>query len=515
MSISGFVFRPMISGVVGLALLAVTGGAAFARDDSADLARKVKMFETGLRPSLHRAGEAPVRWSLTDRMAHYHVPGISIAIIEHGKIVFAKGYGVKGAGRSGRVDVDTVFSVGSLSKVGTSTLVLAMAADNSLDLKADVNTYLTRWKIPAGPLTAGHPVTLRGLMSHSGGLTVNGFPDFEPDAQLPTLTDTLAGRAPAVTGPVMPFYVPGSRWSYSGGGTSVIQMAIEDVTGRGFADVARDRLFTPLGMTRSTYQSPLPASYGNIALAHDRGGAATALPRGWQSFPETAASGLWTTPSDYARMMIALMESCRKAGGYLPPAIAQDMMTEVGVSRFGLGPMMSGASDTRRFIHSGSNDSYKAWMEGHLATGNGLVIFTNAPMGRELYVELRRAVADAFGWPYYRETTVSPDLATAAMLDDYAGDYEIVDRGFSAASRALGGLLDLDMLKIERRPDGLAFLDLPLQPSSRTIFHCEGYDCDLDGGLTVEFVLDAGGHASQILLHDGRSTLLARKRRAD
>ncbi|WP_338426657.1 serine hydrolase domain-containing protein [Sphingopyxis kveilinensis] len=514
MGISSQTFGWLVRGAAAIALLAGSAGPALARGEDGRLAAKVKRFENGLRPALRRADEPAQRWTLAERMAHYHVPGVSIAIIENGRIVFAKGYGVKGRGRAGAVDADTVFSVGSLSKVGTATLVLALANDKRLDLNSDINLYLSRWKVPATPLTAGHPVTLRGLMSHSGGLSVSGFPDFEPDAKVPTLEDSLAGRFPAVTGPVLPFYVPGSRWYYSGGGTSVIQMAIEDVTGRPFADVARERLFEPLGMSRSTYQSPLPETYGNIALAHDRAGALTALPRGWQSFPETAASGLWTTPSDYARMLVALMESYRRTGAYLPSPIAKDMMTEVGVSRFGLGPMMSGAGDTRRFMHSGSNDSYKAWMEGHLATGNGLVIFTNAPMGRELYVELRRAVSDAFDWPFYKEVVVSPSLVPASTLDDYAGDYAIVDRTFSPANRALGGLLDRETLTVERRPEGVALLGLPLQPSTPTIFHCEGYDCDLDGGLTLEFILDADGHPAEILLHDGRSTLVARKRHA-
>jgi CubicO group peptidase (beta-lactamase class C family) len=261
-----------------------------------------------------------------------------------------------------------------------------------------VNDYLRRWKVPANELTAREPVTLRRILSHTAGLTVHGFADFQPGESLPTVVQILDGTGPAKNAPVRVDLLPGSEFRYSGGGVTVEQLVIEDVTGLEFAEAAREYVFDPLGMNRSTYVNPLPAEHGNVALAHGPDGAPRALPRGWEAMPEAAASGLWTTPSDYARLIIALIESYQGDGDtFLTFEIARDMMTEVPPSIFGLGPEVGGEGPTRNFVHGGANDSYRAHMSGYLAQGDGLVIFTNGARGGELIREIRLAIADA-GW---------------------------------------------------------------------------------------------------------------------
>ena len=393
-----------------------------------DAAARIHIFESSLRPAVSIAGDPEPHWTLQERMAHWKVPAVGIAVVRDGKLAWARGYGVLQAGGKERANTETMFSVGSVSKVGAAAMTLRMVDAGLLDLDRDVNRYLTRWQIPANAFTDLRPVTLRGILSHSAGLTVHGFPDFQPGEALPTVIDTLEGRPPARHEPVRVVFTPGAQFRYSGGGITVEQLVVEEASGMDFPGAARHYVFDPLGMRRSTYENPLPDRYGNIAKAHDAEGRPTALPRGYEAMPEMAASGLWTTPSDYAKLVIALIESYR--GGpdrFLRTSTARQMMTEVGRSPAGLGPFLSGIGPTRRFSHGGANDSYRAWMEGHLATGNGVVIFTNGANGEQLYPELRRAVAVAEGWgaALSDHVSISALEIPAGELDEAVGVYEI------------------------------------------------------------------------------------------
>jgi len=413
---------------------ALLAAPAFAADGSTT--QRVREVETGLRPAISIEGEKPVRWTIEERMAHWKVPGVSIAVVSDGKLAWARGYGVKQAGTHDKVDTDTLFSVGSVSKVGAASITLRMVDAGLLDLDRDVNGYLKGWQVPGNEFTVIQPVTLRGILSHSAGLTLSGFPDFLPGEKLPTAIDTLEGRPPSKTEPVRVFYTPGTRQSYSGGGTTVEQLVIQSVSGLDFVAAAQKYLFMPLGMQRSTYQNPIPAERGNIAKAHDEQGRPTALPRGWEAMPEMAASGLWTTPSEYARMLIALIESYRGSKDtFLSPRLAGQMLTEVGVSRFGLGPMLDGEGRQRRFYHSGANDSYRAWFEAFPYSGNATVIVTNGANGTQLIPEIARAIAAAEGWE--RSGTLLAPAVTldAAALDEFVGVYAIADTHSPVATR--------------------------------------------------------------------------------
>ncbi len=388
--------RVFLAAIAGIALLVPTWQDTNAQRP-ADLESRIRTVESSLGP---RGNNDPsIRWSLEDRMAFYGVPGVSIAVIENGAVLWAKGYGVKQAGSNDPIDTETVFSVGSVSKVGAAAITLRLADEGRLDVDRDVNDYLRRWKIPANDLTAKEPVTLRRIMSHTAGLTVHGFADYLPGEDLPTVVQILDGVAPAKNRPVRVDLLPGSEYRYSGGGTTVEQLVIEDVTGLAFTEAARRYLFGPLGMDRSTYENPLPAGHGNIARAHGRDGTPAALPRGWEAMPEAAASGLWTTPSDYAKLIIALIDSYHgRENAFLAQETAHDMMTAVPPGIFGLGPEVGGEGETLNFVHGGANDSYRALMAGYINLEGGLVIFTNGTQGNRLIGEIRRAV-QAAGWP--------------------------------------------------------------------------------------------------------------------
>ena len=211
-------------------------------------------------------------------MAHFGVPGVAVAVIEDGELLYAQGFGVLQAGSDEPVTADTVFSVGSVSKMATAFLTLNLIQSGALDFDSDISHALPYWSPETGPYD-GAPLTVRMLLSHTGGLNLHGFADFMPGEALPTRAQTLNGQAPADHDPLRVEALPGSSYRYSGGGYTLLEGLIAQATGLSFEETAEAALFEHLGMTRSSFANPLPEDHGNIARAHDRAGAPTALPR--------------------------------------------------------------------------------------------------------------------------------------------------------------------------------------------------------------------------------------------
>jgi CubicO group peptidase (beta-lactamase class C family) len=409
------------------------------------------IFESLLRPTVHTGTE---RWSLAERMAHRHVPGVAIAILRNGKIASVTGYGIRSAGRASPVGRDTLFSVGSVSKIATAALCLKLVSLGLLDLDRNVDHWLKRWRIPAGPAGDSMAISLRMLLSHTSGFSVHGFEDLVAGAPLPTLVQTLDGAAPAINKAVARIDPAGTRSRYSGGGYMIVQAVIEDALGVPFSAAASRYLFAPLGMRRSRFDAAPAADTIDIAHAHDGNGKAVALPRGWQSFPELAPSGLWTSAGDLAHLVLALGASYRAPGGFLPQELAVDMMTAVSPGSFGLGPRLAGEGAARIFHHAGANDSYKAYIEGNLASGDGVVIMTNGAGGDVLGDEIRNAVSDALSWPGDWSVRTGP-IAAASLFESFVGRY----KRRADQEPALAGLLDTTFsaqsLEIVRSAEGL------------------------------------------------------------
>ncbi len=436
-------------------------------------------FDNMLRPdSLLK--DVPPRWAIADRMAYHKVPGVAVAVLKNGRVVDVRGFGVLEAGGDERVDGNTVFSVGSVSKMAAAALTLKLVEAGLLDLDRNVDDYLTSWKTPKSDLAPKTGVTLRMLMSHTAGFNIHGFPDFYPGQELPTAVQTLTGEAPSRTGPLQFLFSPGERYKYSGGGITVEQLVISDAVKEAFEEVARKRLFQPAKMTRSTFQNPLPASHGNIARAHDSMGKPTAKPRGWEAMPEMAASGLWTSAADLGRFTALLIQSYQSDGGFLKRELAMEMMTEVAPSWHGLGPRLNGEGRTRYFHHGGSNNSYKAWMEGHLETGDGLVVLTNGANGHKLHQEIRNAVADAYDWEINRLIPAKPLTIPQTLLSQFEGEFR-PDPAFPTTLRGMmvGGFYDAPVnlvmmdgaLKLKRTDREGSFNLAPLAPNRYIISH--------------------------------------------
>jgi CubicO group peptidase (beta-lactamase class C family) len=379
--------------IVGVALsgMAFAAAPALAGEDP-----HIAGIEHDLRPIVQVKGRPIHPATLADSMAAHHVPAVSIAVIDHGRIVWAKAYGYAELARKAAATPKTVFQAGSISKPVAASAAMQLVQAGRLDLDAPANTQLKSWQIPASPFTATRPVTLRGLLTHTAGMTVHGFPGYAAGDPVPTIVQVLEGKPPANTGPVVVDVTPGTIWRYSGGGITVAQLMMTDATGEAFPALLRRSVFEPLGMTSSTYEQPLPATRDAAAAGY--------LPNGdpvvgrFHTYPEMAAAGLWTTPTDLAKWVIALQRAYDgRSETLMKRATAKAMLTP-GLGQWGLGIEVEGAGDARRFSHGGDDWGFKAQMVGYMTGGRGIVAMANGDGGMAVIQPLVQAVARAYGW---------------------------------------------------------------------------------------------------------------------
>ncbi len=338
-------------------------------------------------------------FTIDELLERFGVPGASIAVIEEFAIHWAKGYGVADITTGARVDPHTLFQAASISKPVAAMAVLTAVAGSHFGLDDDINSILTSWQVPANRYTRERPVTPRGLLSHTSGTGDGfGFPGYAPGEPTPTLVDILNGQAPSNVGPVRVVRPPLTAFHYSGGGVTMMQRALMDALERPFDEILLETVLRPVGMTDSTFAQPLPdVRDANTARAHS--GRGEAMGPKWHVYPEQAAAGLWTTPSDLARFVIDVQRSLQgDHDAVLPPTMAQLMVTPVGVGDYGLGFQASKRGQGWYFGHGGSNWGFRAQLIAHKLKGYGTVIMTNGERGGAIAQELIARVERAYGW---------------------------------------------------------------------------------------------------------------------
>ncbi|GAB4034066.1 serine hydrolase domain-containing protein [Spirosoma gilvum] len=325
------------------------------------------------------------------------VPGVSIAVFDEGKIAWTKGYGLSDKAHTKPVDASTLFQAASISKPVTSVATFRLIERNVISLDEDVNQKLQRWTLPESPYTVKEKVTVRRIISHMGGLTVHGFAGYNPADKLPTVTQILNGTPPANSSPVRVMETPGEKERYSGGGFTILQLLLEDVTGKPFGPLLEELVLQPMGMKQSTFSLPLSAEQ-NTHAAKGYEGNGNLVNGGYHVYPELAAAGLWTTPADLARFMLNVSSSYRADQGLLKQTTVRQMLTKIpGAGGLGFG--VDGSGETLRFRHSGGNAGFSCYAVAFANSGRGVVIMTNSDNGTALIHELVRAIAREYQWP--------------------------------------------------------------------------------------------------------------------
>lgn len=413
--------KQLIARLLLLALVLPTSVLAQSKTESTDTEARLKRVEQGLLPAVLIKGDPS--WSIAERMKFHKVPGLSIAVIKDFKIDWARSYGVKDIETNEPVTTETLFQAGSISKSVNAMVTMKKVEQGKLSLDEPINNKLVSWKLPENEFTRTKKVTLRHLLSHTAGTTVHGFPGYAVTQKVPTVVQVLDGTSPANTAAVRVDFEPGSKFRYSGGGTTISQLALTDIEKKPYAQIAKETVLDPLQMKNSTYSNPLPEDLRKQAASgHKPDGSVVAGKL--HIYPEMAAAGLWTTPTDLAKFAIEMQLSLAGKSNKVLSKESAEMMTKAFVDEAGLGFFIEKHGNAVYFGHGGADEGFRAELLVNRDKGYGIAVMTNSDSGQILR-EVVRGVAREYGWDEFIPEPYEIIALDASKLTDYAGRYQI------------------------------------------------------------------------------------------
>ncbi|NLE36171.1 MAG: beta-lactamase family protein [Bacteroidales bacterium] len=395
---------------------------------SSETEAKIKLVENSLGDWVRT--QYDTTWDLQERMKHHKVTGVSIAVVHNHKIDWARGYGWADASEKRPVTEKTLFQAASISKSLNGVGVLKLVQEGKLDLHTDINEYLASWKFPYDTVSNGKPITLEALLSHTAGLTIHGFPGYARGDTLPSVQQILDGQPPANTEAVRSFAESGTGPVYSGGGTTITQLVVTDVTGQAYDEYMQKNVLDPMGMKSSSYKQP-PAGTDSTLLATGYKPDGTPVKGKYHIYPEQAAAGLWTNSTDLCKYIIETMLSYNgKSEKVLTPEFTRLRLDTV-MGDAGLGVFIDRNDSSFYFSHSGGNEGFTCYYIGDVINGNGAVIMTNSDNG-SLLSEVANSVATVYGWKdYYQPVHKTVIDIEETLLQKYSGKYEIEGEVFN------------------------------------------------------------------------------------
>lgn len=407
---------------VFIAILLFCGQLFGQNNYSPETLEKIKAVENNLTGNIIVNDAKPN--TITEQMAKYNVNGMSIAVIHDYKIAWAKGYGWADVSEKKPMTTETLFEPGSISKTLNAVGILKLAQEKKVDLYTDINTYLTSWKFPYDSLSKGKTINLAQLLTHQAGLTVHGFPGHDINGPIPTVFEVLDGKKPSFTPAVRSAFEPDLRFQYSGGGTTISQVLLTDVTKQAYDVWMYENVLKPIGMVNSTYAQP-PAKDQWHLCASAYNGDGTPIERKFHVYPEQAAAGLWMTPTDLCQYIIDLQLAYKGK----PSKVLNSDMVKLHLTPYNNGPTAMGTfidnhDGALYFGHGAGNDGFCGQFFGSLEDGNGIAIFLNTDNGR-LLGEVINSVAKAYNWKnFYREPRhVKSITVPDKTLKTYEGIY--------------------------------------------------------------------------------------------
>lgn len=396
---------------------------------------KIAQVENGLFGRVQIEGEKS--WTIQDRMVYYKTPGLSIAVIQNYKLVWAKGYGFANDSSKTPVTAQTLFQAGSISKSLNAVGIFKLVQDKKIDLYTDINAYLKSWQFPYDSLSKGKKITMANLLSHTAGINLPGFGGYLPGKPLPTIVQVLNGEKPANSPRIRSIFEPGLRPEYSGGGVIISQLAVMDITGQTYADYITNTVLKPLGMKSSTIaQPPVNVDQNKLAIGYNIVG--NPVPGKYHIFPEQAAAGLWTNPTDLSKFVIAVQQAYQgKSAKLLNKQSAKLMLTpyqnKMGI---GMGVFINVQDSTRYFSHPGATVGFQSVYYGSLEGGNGVVVMINSG-SQQLITEMVNSVAKAFDFKdLYHPNIKKRVTVPVGILQTFTGQFQL------APNRVLTVLLE-------------------------------------------------------------------------
>ena len=389
---------------------------------SKEVQAKIKKFENNLGLWVQIENQ---HFTLADRMKSNHVNGVSIALIKDYKIEWAKGYGWADSAEQRPITINTLFQAGSISKSLNGVGILKLVQEGKLNLDSDINIYLKSWKFPYDSLSKGKKITIANLLSHTAGLTVHGFDGYEKGDTIPALIQILNGEKPANNKAIRSMYEPSLRYQYSGGGTTISQLILQDVTGQPYDTYMWNNVLNPMGMSNSFYTQPPPAGIENL-LATGYYNDGQEVKGKYHIYPEQAAAGLWTTPTDLAKYIIETQLSLQgKSNKVLSPETTRLRLTPYIDSSAALGVFIIKKGNEKYFNHDGWDEGFVGGYYGSMENGNGVVVMANTDNGSLLY-EIVNSLAAVYNWKdFYTPKIKKVVTVNNEILKSYTGNYKL------------------------------------------------------------------------------------------
>ena len=432
-------------------------------------------------------------WNIEERMQYYGIPGVTIAVIKDFKIDWVGYYGIKDKVEKLPVTEATLFQAGSISKPVAAYAALKTVDLKKIDLNKDVNTYLDSWKIPNNNFTLSKSISLAHLLSHTGGVTVQGFSGYGIQEKLPDFIQILNGESPANSPAIEIDEYPGVEFRYSGGGYCIVQQLLTDVYGKNFPTLMKELVLDPLGMSSSTFKQQLPDSLlRNAADGYTQDG--SLINGGFNIYPEMAAAGLWTTASDLASFVIDIQSSLQNGmnSKILSKELSTKMMTPFLQSYMGLGIFILDKGEEVYFQHGGWNEGFSSQFIAHRDKGYGVVVLSNSNQPN-LINEVIRSVARVYQWDNFLSDTFVPLPIIREEKDRIMGRYKYNDDNVTTILEKNNRIYYHyipnnfeELIKIDSN------LYIRRENSTKITFK------EIDGEMTLVFLADDGARESQI-----------------
>ncbi|HEY9434306.1 MAG TPA: serine hydrolase [Blastocatellia bacterium] len=479
--------RPIIARILLLVLVFSQGASG-----QSSVQPRIEHVEKGLLSPVLIKGD-PGR-TIQERMKFYKVPGVSIAVINDYKVEWARSYGVKDVETNEPVTTETLFQAASISKPVAAMTALKRVEQGKIALDQNINDKLTSWKLPDNEFTTKRKVTLANLLSHTGGLTVHGFPGYAVGEKIPTLPQILDGAAPANTAAVRVDMEPATKFRYSGGGTTIAQLAIMDIEKKPFPQIAQETVLGPLGMTNSTYSQPLPAETRKKAASGHRGNGKPVEGK-IHVYPEMAPAGLWTTPTDLARFAIEVQLSLAgKSNKVLSKEMTTKMVTPFISDNVGMGFFIEKHGQATYFGHSGANEGFRSQLLVNRDKGYGAAVMVNSDNG-EIMNEIIRAIAKEYQWEDYLPQPLEIVSVDPARLDGYAGRF----------------LVNPDWALTVTKENGKLYAELTLSPKVELLALSESEFTRTDANVQYAFAKGEDGKVDSVKIRFTGGTTEARR----
>jgi CubicO group peptidase (beta-lactamase class C family) len=458
-----------------------------------DVKTRIKLVENNLCSVLQVEGQP--NWALEDRMKFYHTNGVTIAVIKNFKVDWAKGYGWADVAERRPVTTSTLFQAGSMSKSLNGVGVLKFVQEGKLNLYEDINKYLKSWKFPYDSTSHGGKITIANLLSHTAGLTVHGFPGYEKGDTIPTLPQILNGVHPANTPAVVSAFKPSLRTEYSGGGTIISQLILQDITNLSYDKIMWENVLKPLGMMNSSFMQPPPANKEKqLATGYYVDG--KEVKGKYHIYPEQAAAGLWTTPADLAKYIIEIQLSLLgKSNKVLSQTMTKLMLTPYLNKTLALGVFIDTIGEKVYFSHGGQDRGFSGSYFGSL-DGNGVVVMANTDAGY-IVNEIINSVAVVYKWrDFYKPfMTLKKMVLDNAVLETYVGQYQNTTVSKGQYNLTAGSIFTItkDGHQLKAQAEGQEVIDI--YPVSESMFFPKTSDTD------IQFIKDGKGIVTKLIIH--------------